>query len=153
MRQSPHLFAGMGTVLLAALLAPLARGQDKGASAMDRLAAKWECVSGVNDGKPLNDETVKRLRLTLTKEGGYKTELGEQVLFDSTCRLDAAKQPAQIDMIGTEGANKGQAAQGIYKLEGDRLTICYTMPGQQRPANFESQPGSGATLVTWRRAK
>jgi uncharacterized protein (TIGR03067 family) len=135
------------------MLASIASGREQGATEMERLAGSWECVSGVNDGKPLSEETAQRLRLTLTKEGGYKTELGEQVLFDSTCKLDATKQPPQIDMIGTEGANKGKAAQGIYKLDGDRLTICYTMPGQDRPMQFESKPGSGATLVTWRRAK
>jgi uncharacterized protein (TIGR03067 family) len=140
-------------VVIAGLLAAVAGGQEKGATEMERLAGKWECVAGANDGKPLGENTIKQLRLTLTKEGGYKTELGEQVLFDSTCKLDTAKQPPQIDMIGTEGANKGKTAQGIYRLEGDRLTICYTMPGHERPTQFESQPGSGATLVTWRRAR
>ncbi len=139
-------------LMLLVLLAGVARGQ-QGDAQMDQLAGRWECVSGVNDGQPLADETVKKLRLTLTKAGGYKTELGEQVLFDSTCQINAGKQPRQIDMIGTEGASKGKAAQGIYALEGDRLTICYTMPGQQRPQKFESQPGSGATLVVWRRVK
>ena len=141
----------MAIVVMAGLLSAVAGGQEKGATEMERLAGKWECVSGINDGKPLGEDTVKQLRLTLTKEGGYKTELGEQVLFDSSCKLDATKQPPQIDMIGTEGANKGKAAQGIYKLEGDRLMICYTMPGQDRPQQFESKPGSGATLVLWRR--
>jgi uncharacterized protein (TIGR03067 family) len=93
------------------------------------------------------------LRLTLTKDGGYKTELGSQVLFDSTFNLDATKTPKQIDMIGTEGQLRGKVAQGIYALEGDVLTICYTMPGGARPTAFESKPGSGSTLVIWKRSK
>ena len=33
------------------------------------------------------------------------------------------------------------------------LTICYTMPGKDRPKGFESAPGSAATLVVWKRGK
>jgi len=77
------------------------------------------------------------LRLTLTADR-YKTERGEQVLFDSTYKINAAKSPAQIDMIGTEGELTGKAALGILKLDGDSLTMCYVMPGKDRPAAFES---------------
>jgi uncharacterized protein (TIGR03067 family) len=133
------------------LLAVNVHGQDNDPDDREKLSGTWMSASAVNDGKRIADETVKNLRLTLTKNG-YKTELGEQVLFDSTYRIDADKQPKQIDMIGTEGELKGRAAQGIYALDGDTLTICYTMPGNERPTQFESKPGSGATLVVWKRA-
>lgn len=120
---------------------------------MKDLAGTWTCTSAVNDGKPIPEEIVKELRLTLTAEGGYKTTRGDQVLFDSTCKLDPTQTPKHIDMIGTEGDNKGKAAQGIYSLEGDVLKICYRMPGGERPTAFESKPGSGATLIVWRRGK
>jgi uncharacterized protein (TIGR03067 family) len=128
------------------------RGDGMG-SDLEKLAGVWTCESATNDGKPVAEETVKRLRLTITKDGGYKTERGDQVLFDSTCRIDSSKSPKQIDMIGTEGENKGKAAQGVYALDGDKLTICYTMPGKERPAGFESKSGSAATLIVWTRAK
>lgn len=131
---------------------PAARGEDKDKADLDKLAGTWSCVSGVNNGRPIPDATVKELRLTLTKER-YKTERGEDVLFDSTYTIDATKEPKHINMIGTEGENKGKAAQGIYLLDGDTLKICYTMPGKERPTAFESKPDSGATLVIWKRAK
>jgi uncharacterized protein (TIGR03067 family) len=117
----------------------------------EKLAGVWTCVSAVNDGKPLPDDVAKMLRLTITKEGGYKTERGDQVLFDSKCTIDPARIPKHIDLIGTAGENKGKAAQGLYALEGDTLTICYTMPGLERPAKLESKAGSAATLVVWKR--
>ena len=119
----------------------------------DKMADIWTCTSAINDGKPLADEIARELRLTLTKDGGYKTERGKQVLFDSIFKLDGGQNPKQIDMIGTEGENRGKTAQGIYVLDGDTLTICYTMPGGERPKEFESKPGSKATLVVWKRAK
>jgi uncharacterized protein (TIGR03067 family) len=135
------------------LLVVHARGEDEGKEDKEKLAGVWVGVSGANDGKALAEETVQKLRLTLTKDGGYKTERGKQVLFDSTYKLDAGKKPKHIDLIGTEGENKGKAAQGIYVLEGDTLKICYTMPGKERPREFESKPASGATLVVWKRLK
>jgi uncharacterized protein (TIGR03067 family) len=120
---------------------------------LEKLAGVWTCVSATNDGKAVPEERAKKLRLTVTKEGGYKTERGDEVLFESACKIDPTKTPKQIDLIGTEGENKGKAAQGIYALDGDTLTICYTMPGKERPKGFESKSGSGATLVVWKRGK
>lgn len=116
----------------------------------DALVGTWNCVSAVVDGKPLPEETVRLLRLTLTSDR-YKTEKGSEVLFDSTYSVDRTKNPNQINMVGTEGALRGKEAKGIYSLEGDTLRICYTMPGEQRPQAFESTPGSKAFLVVWKR--
>ena len=121
------------------------------ASDLEKLAGVWTCLSAVNDGKPLPDDVAKALRLTITKEGGYKTERGDQVLFDSKCTIDPARSPKHIDLIGTAGENKGKAAQGLYSLDEDTLTICYTMPGLERPGKLESKDGSAATLVVWKR--
>jgi uncharacterized protein (TIGR03067 family) len=114
----------------ALLLAVDVRAEDKATEDGEKLVGIWACASGVNDGKALAEETVQKLRLTLTKDGGYKTERGKQVLFDSTYKIDAGKQPKHIDLIGTEEENTGKPAQGIYVLEGDTLKICYTMPRQ-----------------------
>jgi uncharacterized protein (TIGR03067 family) len=130
-----------------------AAGGDDTSKNLEQLAGAWTCVSATSDGKPVAEATVKQLRLAVTKEGGYKTERGDEVLFDSTCQIDPDRSPKQIDLIGTEGENKGKAAQGIYVLDGDTLTICYTMPGKERPKEFESKPGSAATLIVWKRGK
>ncbi len=118
----------------------------------EMLAGVWLCTSATNDGRAMPEEIARELRLTLTPEGGYKTERAGQVLFDSSYSIDAGRTPKQIDMIGTEGDLRGKSAQGIYSLGGDTLTICYTMPGRVRPTAFESAPGSKATLAVWKRA-
>ena len=116
------------------------------------LEGAWVCTCATIDGRPLAPEAAAQLRLTLTGNR-YQTARGGQVLFDSTFTLDPARQPKQIDLIGTEGELKGKAALGIYKLEGDQLTICYVMPGSERPKTFESPPQSGVFLVVWKRAE
>ena len=74
------------------LLPVVIRGDDMG-NGLEKLAGTWTCASATDDGKPVAEETVKKLRLTVTKEGGYKTELGDDVLFDSICKVDTAKAP------------------------------------------------------------
>ena len=118
---------------------------------MPALIGTWICVSAMIDGRPLPEETVQQLRLTLTAKR-YKSERGDQVLFDSTYTVDPSKDPPQIDMIGTEGDLKGKPALGIYKLDGDSLTLCYVMPGKERPTKFESPPQSGVFMVVYKRS-
>lgn len=116
------------------------------------LQGTWSCVSATVDGRALPPETVAKLRLTLT-ETRYKTEKGEELLFDSTYNVDASVSPRQINMVGTEGELAGKEAQGIYAVNGDELRICYRMPGLGRPIAFESSPGSKSHFVTWKRKR
>src|SRR5687768_1481921 len=151
--------APLAIALTVCLLAPLAaasttRPSTGGGNGGDAVAVRgtWTCVSAVVDGKPLPEKTARKLKLVLTADR-YKTERGDEVLFDSTYRLDPGQKPRRIDMIGTEGDAAGKPALGIYSLEGDILKLCYTMPGGKRPERFESAAGSGVFLVVWTRAK
>src|SRR5262245_49636138 len=121
----------------------------------DPMAAKqwegvWTGVSVINNGERMADEKAKNLRLTLSADR-YKTELGQQVLFDSTYTINTAKTPAHIDIIGTEGELKGKPALGLIKVDGDTLTMCYVMPGSERPSALDSPPGSRITLLVMKR--
>jgi uncharacterized protein (TIGR03067 family) len=117
-----------------------------------RLQGNWVCASGKVDGKEIGADMVAKLRLELGKEK-YTTRRGESVLFEGTYKVDATKSPKQIDIVATEGEQKGQIAHGIYRIDGDKHEICYTMPGKERPKEFASEPGSGAFLIVWKRAK
>jgi uncharacterized protein (TIGR03067 family) len=66
--------------------------------------------------------------------------------IDYTCKVkvDAKAKPhATVDLVIDEGPEdaKGKTSQCIYKLDGDTLTICVSLPGKDRPKEFESAEG------------
>jgi uncharacterized protein (TIGR03067 family) len=61
--------------------------------------------------------------------------------MDYTCKvkLDADAKPfATIDLLIDEGPEdaKGKTSKGIYKLDGEKLTLCVSTPGKDRPKEF-----------------
>jgi uncharacterized protein (TIGR03067 family) len=110
----------------------------------------WTAISVENNGERLPAEKAKNLRLTLTADR-YKTQMGDQILFDSNYTVDTTKNPAHIDIVGTEGEFKGKVALGLIKVDGDMLTMCYVMPGGERPGGLTSPPGSRVTLLVMQR--
>jgi uncharacterized protein (TIGR03067 family) len=141
-------FIYRSAVILALAISAVSHGAEP--QKLESMEGGWVCSSATINGKEVPEATVKLLRLTLTKDR-YKTEKGDEILFDSTYTLDAAKNPKRINIVGTEGELKGKEAQGIYSLDGDTLKICYTMPGKSRPTAFESAAGSAAQCVVWKR--
>jgi uncharacterized protein (TIGR03067 family) len=118
------------------------------------LDGKWVIESLTRDGK---DESAKY-------KGGTRGNTGEKYAMvppagseakaaEGTFSVDASKTPATIDMKPGSGQYKGKTLPGIYKLEGETLTIAFAEPGKDRPTAFESKPGGGVVLVVHKKAK
>ncbi|MBI1790850.1 MAG: TIGR03067 domain-containing protein [Acidobacteria bacterium] len=96
---------------------------------------------------------MKKIQLTIDAGGKAHARREGTVFIAAATEIDPDKNPMTIDMAYTEGDPKGRTALGIYKIEDDVLTICRAAPGKARPSEFSSQPGSGHTLMTYRREK
>jgi uncharacterized protein (TIGR03067 family) len=64
---------------------------------------------------------------------------------DYTCKVKfdpEAKPHATIDLTIEDGPEdaKGKVSKAIYKLEGEKLTLCVSLPGKDRPKAFEQTP-------------
>jgi uncharacterized protein (TIGR03067 family) len=72
----------------------------------------------------------------------------------ASLKIDPSTSPAQIDTTGEDGPGKGRTVKGIYKFDGDTLTVCVGGWGSKdRPTEFASKPGSGRLLFVHKRAK
>ena len=116
------------------------------------LAGTWQAVSYALNGNKATDQDMKKIQLVIDAEGKTSALRESKVFIASTTKIDPTQGPMTIDMTYTEGDPKGTTSLGIYKIEDDLLTICRATPGKARPAEFTSKPGSGDTLMTYKRA-
>ena len=111
---------------------------------------EWQMVSGVMSGVAMDASAavwVKRV----TRGNQTTVTAGPQTMLKVEFTFDHATTPAGIDYLNLQGAGKGKRQQGIYRLEGDLLTVCMSTPGAERPREFTSVRGDGRTLTVWKR--
>ena len=61
--------------------------------------------------------------------------------YTCTITLDPKADPRTIDLVIKEGDGDsvGKTSKGVYKVEGDTLTLCVTRPGgETRPAELKA---------------
>jgi uncharacterized protein (TIGR03067 family) len=114
------------------------------------LTGIWQPVSAIHDGK---EEPDDRTKLSFDSSGEAKLLVGDLESPLGKTEIDPTAKPMTIDVIGTAADRVGKKTLGIYKLDGDRLTLCLSELGKDRPKQFSSEPGSGNKLVTYQRAK
>jgi uncharacterized protein (TIGR03067 family) len=117
------------------------------------LAGTWQAVSYARDGNEASYEDLKSVQLVMDPRGQATVLREGKVLLAGSTKLDPTADPMTLDLTFTEGDSKGQTALGIYRIEGDLLTICRAASDRARPTAFTSRPGSGQALMTYRRQK
>jgi uncharacterized protein (TIGR03067 family) len=115
------------------------------------LAGTWQAVTYALDGVKASDEDMKKVKLTFDRDGKTEASNEGKVFIASTTKIDPTKEPMTIDISFTQGSQKGQTSLGIYKIDGNVLTICRASPGSPRPTEFASQRGSRHTLMTYKK--
>jgi len=114
-----------------------------------KMEGTWLPTSAKLGDMDFPDEVRKTIKLVI-KEGEYTVTVGEQK-DHGTVKFDSSAKIKTMDVVGTEGPNKGKTILAIYELDGDTLTICYDLSGKNRPSKFETQPKTQLFLVTYKR--
>jgi uncharacterized protein (TIGR03067 family) len=168
-----------GALLFALLAGTAPAGADQPADEVSRLAGKWVATSATYNGMPLSGGQAGQCVLTITpgepmrlagpqlrlsvpdKLVGYKVWSSDDKLETRyttswegySLGLDASSTPHIITgwkLAGLKGTHFG----GIYRLEGETLTVCFNLDRYGKPPKeFASPRGSNVLLLTLRRGK
>ncbi|TWT53800.1 hypothetical protein Pla22_14330 [Rubripirellula amarantea] len=125
---------------------------------IEKLQGRWLVVSGVNQGRELSEAEVEGTYVTITTNTIVTYDRDQRQRFRAVFRTDEAKDPIHItmtsvadnastDKLKTEPKPSQPVASGILKLDGDdEWTLCYGLPGADRPKAFESTASNRAML-------
>src|SRR4051794_3629662 len=103
------------------------------------LEGTWKFVSLKSDGEEAPKEVIAKWRWVI--RGNEITWGGPGQDEKTSFKVDPSKSPKAIDITALDGKTKGKSMQGIYRLEGERLTVCLpegrqAEEGRVRPEEF-----------------
>lgn len=146
---------GLGLVALLAFAGGCGKkAGTSGPAAPASIEGGWTLVSIEVSGKSESgvakkSDAEKTIRATATQLIATKASGEDPVNY----KLDPSKTPAQIDLTDPDGGDKGGTMYGIYKLDGDTLTICLVSSKDpaDRPKEFKTTVEGHARMMTLKR--
>ena len=124
-------------------------GQKNAADDQKELQGTWAVDSLESNGKLISPDTTDKLKVII--DGKKLIFKGQSSDEEMTFRLAPTKKPREIDLISTD--KKVGTLEGIYSLEGDKLTICYGRKEKDRPQEFVTKSGDRRVLMVLSREK
>jgi uncharacterized protein (TIGR03067 family) len=136
-------------VLVVLTTSPLMAAHDDVQKELEALQGKWKTVAGEVAGQPFPNDGVPAFSMVIAANG-KATGQTPQEEFQFTITLDPRHNPKTIDNLHESGEQKGKRQYGIYKLEGDKFTVCVTprgSPEADRPKEFTTKGTTNVVFV------
>jgi uncharacterized protein (TIGR03067 family) len=115
------------------------------------LAGTWKPTEVMIGDNRLPDEVVAKIQLVM-EEDRY-TVTADETTDKGTLKIDEKQSPKTMDITGTEGPNAGKTILTIYELDGDNLTVCYSLEPGVRPTDLKTNGDSKRLVVKYQRKK
>jgi uncharacterized protein (TIGR03067 family) len=122
---------------------------------LKKLQGAWKATSLNYNGEDVATDGKGKIKLVF-KGDTASVQAGKRVTDEYAkiqIKLDADTKPKCIDITISAGSQKGASMEGIYKLEGDKFTLCVKVLGMERPTKFESPAGESSALIVFERIK
>lgn len=134
-----HRFIGILTIL--AIATPLFAEENDVRKELRALEGNWKAVALEVVGQALPNDALPDFTFVIGADGKSTGKM-PQGEYTSKITIDPSKDPKTMDNFHESGSEKGKTQYGIYKLEGDKLTVCITSPGRaksERPKDFTTK--------------
>ncbi len=116
----------------------------------ETLQGTWAVVEMEAKGEKAPDDAFSGTKVVI-KGDRLTFALGTEARV-STFRLDPRKKPKVIALTPQDGPSKGQAVEGIYELDGDRLRLCFENgDGKATPTKFATRKDDEMRLLVLER--
>jgi uncharacterized protein (TIGR03067 family) len=136
-------------VVLAAPLLQAADADDDVKKELKALQGTWKAVAFEAGGAPIPKDGFPEFTFIVGADGKSTARMGKSDTT-ATITVNPRKDPRTIDNRHESGASKGKMQYGIYKLEGDKWTVCMTPPGAEaigRPKDFATKGTTNVVFV------
>ena len=127
----------------------LTAGDDDVRKELKAMQGTWKAVALEAGGKPLPKEAIPDFTFIIGADGKSTGKMAKSE-YTATIAVNPKKDPKTIDNVHESGAQKGKKQYGVYKLDGDKLTVCITAPGAakgDRPKDFATKDTANVVFV------
>jgi uncharacterized protein (TIGR03067 family) len=115
----------------------------------EKIQGTWLLDRVETDGKQVQDPKYEGATATFDK--GKVRTVDKDETKEGEYKIDASSNPKSIDLVYKPKKGGEYLFRGIYRLEGDVLTLCLVGPEGERQKEFVTKPGQGQYLQVWKR--
>lgn len=143
------LFAGVGLLSAADDTKDEAIQKD-----LKSIAGNWTATSREADGEKTPADALKGVLVKVAADGtATVTKDGTIIRKVKWVNMDPTQKMKTVDVEIIQGEDKGKTLLAIYRVKGDKFTVCVANSGKERPTEFSTAADSGRSLMTYTRSK